>query len=583
MKAYLTGRRALAAAVLVVMVVVGAILLQSGGSAKSRPLTNYTAIVSAIKGHTAKSARLDTYDGTIRVYLHNGTQLYGYYPGGDEKALVADLLAAKVPVQIPPPPPSSTLGKYLPSIIMLIAMAALLSFYLRKTMNIGALKDGGRAVKVPSTRLGDIAGYQHLMPSLTHVLRQFTDPADFSRLGARPLSGLLLVGPPGTGKTLIAKAMAGEAQIPVYELSGSSFVEKVAGVGPSRIRQVFKSARKHKRAILFIDEIDAIGRARGGVANDTSEREATLNQLLSEMNGFKDRSNILVIGATNRVELLDPALIRPGRFDRQIHVDLPDHRGRQEILEMYWAKLPHTEPIDLDLLSSRTVGMSGADLSNLVNEAALAAAQDGCAVVTQQHLLGVMTDVSLGPRRPWGMPDPLDRQIAAIHEAGHTVAAMFQPELSDPLSVSIIPRAGSGGHTNVPDLDRAFVTSARAFQQLVMLLAGRAAEIEQWGEEGFTQGASGDLKAATELATNMVTKWGMGSKSLAYMAEVDDDARQQIDLLLQNALTKAQGLVQSHWTEIQHISHLLQERGDLDRDALAAIKAAAPSGQASTL
>jgi cell division protease FtsH len=378
-------------------------------------------------------------------------------------------------------------------------------------------------------------------------------PDRFTSAGANAPKGVLLAGPPGTGKTLLARALAGEAGVPFFALSGSDFVETFVGVGAGRVRKVFDRAKAKGQAIIFIDEIDAIGKARGsGPANGASEeRENTLNQLLVEMDGFAG-SGVIVLGATNRHDVLDPALTRPGRFDRTVHVGLPDRVGRTRILEVHTASRTLADDVDLVGLARRTPGMSGAELEQLVNQAALEAARAASPAITAGHLDTALAITVLGRERRSAVITDRDRLITAHHEAGHALAALVLVHAEDPVSVTIVPRGGAGGVTWMGGNDHAYLTRREAVARLVVSMAGRAAE-ERLLDGDFTHGAAGDFSSATRLATQMVTEYGMsdlgvaavntdrmwGEEAAAVAAEVrrllDDALRDARDLVRANA------------------------------------------------
>ena len=357
----------------------------------------------------------------------------------------------------------------------------------------------------------DVAGCDESKQELEEIIDFLKDPTKFQRLGGRIPRGVLMVGPPGTGKTLLAKAVAGEANVPFFSISGSDFVEMFVGVGASRVRDMFAQAKKNAPCLLFIDEIDAVGRHRGaGLGGGNDEREQTLNQLLVEMDGFDDNQNVIVIAATNRPDVLDPALLRPGRFDRQVTVSNPDIKGREEILKVHVKKVPLAKDVKLDVVARGTPGFSGADLANLVNEAALLAARKNKRKVTLKEFDEAKDKVLMGAERKSMAMDEREKMNTAYHEAGHAICSLFT-EGSDPIhKATIIPRGRALGMVQqLPEKDRYSITRQQMMSRLVVAMGGRVAEEMKFGYDAVTSGASGDIQMATNLARSMVTEWGM--------------------------------------------------------------------------
>ena len=360
----------------------------------------------------------------------------------------------------------------------------------------------------------DVAGADEAKQELEEVIDFLKEPAKFQRLGGKIPKGVLLVGPPGTGKTLIAKAVAGEANVPFFSISGSDFVEMFVGVGASRVRDMFAQAKKNAPCLLFIDEIDAVGRHRGaGLGGGNDEREQTLNQLLVEMDGFEDNENVILIAATNRPDVLDPALLRPGRFDRQVVVSNPDKKGREEILKVHVKKVPLAKDVNLSVIARGTPGFSGADLANLVNEAALLAARKNKHKVTSKDFDEAKDKVMMGSERKSMVMDDSEKKMTAYHEAGHAIVSLHLPE-SDPLhKVTIIPRGRALGVTmQLPEKDKYSQSMTYLKSRLSILFAGRIAEEMLFGKEGVSTGASNDIQVATTIARKMVSEWGMSEE-----------------------------------------------------------------------
>jgi len=472
----------------------------------------------------------------------------------------------------------------------LLILGVLISFKkggFRKKKERVVVKDGQRLVQfetrdgtnglIPEVSFKDVAGCEEAIEDLQELAQFLKDPERYNKLGAKIPRGAILSGPPGTGKTLLARAVAGEAGVPFFSAAGSDFVEMYVGVGASRVRELFAKAKKSERAIIFIDEIDAIAKVRsqnGNQGND--EREGTLNALLHELDGF-NRSNVILLAATNRVELLDPAILRPGRLDRKISVPNPDRNGRFEILKIHARGKPLAEDADLELIAKRTPGMSGAELSSIINEAAIEAARRDLSEINASCLSDAVALIAMGRARKSAIVTEKDRLITAWHEAGHTITALLHPDSPDPVSVSITPRGHAGGITWMSGSDDLYLQRKQAAAQLVVALGGRAAE-EIILEGEFTQGPSSDLQRATDLATMMVNNYGMTRRGLT-VRESDKDTHEVVEELLSNALVDARELLLNNiplmesivtrllevetleYTEILEIKNKLKERG----------------------
>ena len=371
------------------------------------------------------------------------------------------------------------------------------------------LMEGGKV----TTTFKDVAGCEEAKQDVQELVDFLKDPTKFQKLGGKIPRGVLMVGPPGTGKTLLARAVAGEAKVPFFSISGSDFVEMFVGVGASRVRDMFDQARKHSPCIVFIDEIDAVGRHRGaGLGGGHDEREQTLNQLLVEMDGFEANDGIIVVAATNRPDVLDPALLRPGRFDRQVVVDLPDLRGREQILKVHMRKVPVSSEVDPLVIARGTPGFSGADLANLVNEAALFAARYADKKVEQSHFDLAKDKIMMGPERKSMMLTDDQKKLTAYHESGHAIVGRLMPEHDPVYKVTIIPRGRALGVTMfLPEEDKYMQSKQYLLSRIATLFGGRIAEEIIYGKQQITTGASNDIEVATGIATNMVTKWGLSS------------------------------------------------------------------------
>ncbi len=529
---------------------------------------------------TTGSPQVDA-DGSFA--LPEGQQVVAAFNDGYGRDLAAAFSAAGVPFTGEPRPEPDRLTPVLTNLLPALIIVGFLLWFVARKGGFGQYGKSSRGpAAVPTTRFCDVAGADEAVSELREVVELLHDPEKFATSGATVPRGFLLEGPPGTGKTLLARAVAGEAGVPFFSLSGSEFVEMFVGVGASRVRDVFAKARKHERAIIFIDEIDAIGKARGNGpssgAND--EREATLNQLLVEMDGFEG-SGIITLAATNRADVLDQALLRPGRFDRRIAVPAPDRVGRTRILELHTQGRRLGDDVDLVSLARRTPGMTGADLAALVNAATLEAARQGADEVTASHLESALSTAMLGRERRSAVTTDRDRTITAWHEAGHTLAALLQEHADDPVTVTIVPRGPAGGVTWMSGNDNAFLTQEEARAKLVTAMGGRAAE-ERLLDGSFTQGAAGDFQHATELATNMVTRYGMSTLGVASLSPeqvvngpLATQVHTAVNELLDEALGQARALLQANAALLQavadgllleetlHLADILRLQGEL--------------------
>ncbi|MBR4106813.1 MAG: ATP-dependent zinc metalloprotease FtsH [Alphaproteobacteria bacterium] len=449
----------------------------------------------------------------------NGTRFYTYAPY--DPNMVENLRSHNVKVTaVPEDNTSSNLWGILVSWFPMLLLIGVWVFFMRQASvgNNKAMSFGkSRARLIENTKkvtFADVAGADEAKQELEEIIDFLKDPAKFQRLGGKIPRGVLMVGPPGTGKTLLARAVAGEADVPFFSISGSDFVEMFVGVGASRVRDMFAQAKKNSPCLLFIDEIDAVGRHRGaGLGGGNDEREQTLNQLLVEMDGFEDKENVIVIAATNRPDVLDPALLRPGRFDRQVTVTNPDKKGREEILKVHVKKVPLAKDVNLSVIARGTPGFSGADLANLVNEAALLAARKNKTKVTSKDFDEAKDKVLMGAERKSMVMDEAEKRNTAYHEAGHAICSLFVEE-TDPIhKATIIPRGRALGMVQqLPEKDQYSYSKTKMLSRLVIMMGGRVAEELKFGAKKVTSGASSDIAAATNLARSMVTEWGMSEK-----------------------------------------------------------------------
>ena len=449
----------------------------------------------------------------------NGTRFYTYAPY--DPTMVENLRKNDVKVNATP---EDTTGDNLWGLFIswfpMLLLIGVWVFFMRQANagNNKAMSFGkSRARLIENTKkvtFADVAGADEAKQELEEVIDFLKDPAKFQRLGGKIPKGVLMVGPPGTGKTLLAKAVAGEADVPFFSISGSDFVEMFVGVGASRVRDMFAQAKKNAPCLLFIDEIDAVGRHRGaGLGGGNDEREQTLNQLLVEMDGFEEKENVILIAATNRPDVLDPALLRPGRFDRQVTVTNPDKKGREEILKVHVKKVPLAKDVNLSVIARGTPGFSGADLANLVNEAALLAARKNKTKVTSKDFDEAKDKVLMGTERKSMAMDENEKKLTAYHEAGHAICSLFVEE-TDPIhKATIIPRGRALGMVQqLPEKDQYSYSKTKMLSRLIITMGGRVAEELKFGPKKITSGASSDIAAATNLARSMVTEWGMSEK-----------------------------------------------------------------------
>ncbi|OYX42389.1 cell division protein FtsH [Candidatus Saccharibacteria bacterium 32-49-12] len=437
-----------------------------------------------------------------------------------EQGLEADPSTVEVQV-VPPSATGDTLWSLAVMIIPVVIIIAFFMFMMRQAQGqnnqaMGFGKSKARLYGMDKERVvfSDIAGNDNAKQDLKEVVDFLKSPKKYQELGAKIPKGVLLVGHPGTGKTMLARAVAGEAEVPFFSISGSEFVEMFVGVGASRVRDLFAKAKKNAPCIIFIDEIDAVGRKRGsGMGGGHDEREQTLNQILVEMDGFDANANVIVLAATNRADVLDPALLRPGRFDRRVNITLPERRDREAILKVHFKNKPTDESVNLDKLAAKTAGSSGADLANIANEAAIIAARNGRKKIINDDLTEAFEKVAIGPERKTKVMNDKEKELTAYHEAGHAVVGHVLPD-SDPVhKVTIIPRGGTGGVTwFLPPEDRSYTNVYEFKDILARAMGGRIAEKIMYGEDGITTGAGSDLRKATEIARDMVIEQGMGKE-----------------------------------------------------------------------
>jgi cell division protease FtsH len=480
-------------------------------------------------------------------------------------------------------------------IVPVVLIAAFFMFMMRQAqgqnnqaMGFGKSKAKLYGIDKEKVDFADIAGNDSAKQDLEEVVDFLKHPKKYEQLGAKIPKGVLLVGNPGTGKTMLARAVAGEANVPFFSISGSEFVEMFVGVGASRVRDLFAKAKKNAPAIIFIDEIDAVGRKRGsGMGGGHDEREQTLNQILVEMDGFETGTNVIVLAATNRADVLDPALLRPGRFDRRTNIMLPERRDREAILKVHFKKKPTDESVNLDALAAKTAGSSGADLANIANEAAIIAARRNAKKITNDDLTEAFEKVAIGPERKAKVMNEKEKQLTAFHEAGHAIVGHVLPD-SDPVhKVTIIPRGGTGGVTwFLPPEDKSYTNVYEFKDILARAMGGRVAEKIIYGSDGITTGAGSDLRKATEIARDMIIEQGMGGKlrdqvfhednggmmfdRMTHERPYSDDTAKEIDkeveVLIREAAGRAEAVIKANRPNLDKLAKALLEEETIGED-----------------
>lgn len=587
-------------AVIVLLVIGMVTMLQM--SATPGEHTTYSKVISEFDNYNVSGYTLDLGSGELQYTLKSdNTKKYkysvpnvslflqdtqGYRKAYNEKNPDSQLVEDFYPVS-----DNSFLLSFLPYLLMVALMIGFTFVIMRQASGGGKMSQLSKAnartqpSNGPKITFADVAGAEEEKEEMSEIVDFMKNPRKYQELGAKIPRGVLLLGPPGTGKTLLAKAVAGEANVPFFSISGSDFVEMFVGVGASRVRDLFDQAKKHTPSIIFIDEIDAVGRQRGtGLGGGHDEREQTLNQLLVEMDGFTDNQGVIVIAATNRRDILDPALLRPGRFDRQITVGYPDIKGREAILRVHTKNKKLAPDISLATIAKGTAGFTGADLANLVNEAALLAARNNRKAITQPDIEEATIKVVAGPEKKSKVVSEEEKRLTAFHEAGHAVCT-FHCKTQDPVhQVSIIPRGMAGGYTmSLPEHDRSFRSKTQMEEEIIVLLGGRVAEKIVLDE--ISTGASNDIERATDLARSMITRYGFSEKlgpivyghdnsevflgrdysqgrnySENVAAEIDGEIRELIDTSYENA----KQILLSHRDQLDKVAHYLMEHEKID-------------------
>jgi len=560
---------------------------------------DYSTFISNVKNGAVSNVEIQ--GRTISGELTDGNQFTTYSPDYDP-GLIGDLLDNGVTIQAEPVEKTSLFMQIFISWFPMLLLIAVWIFFMRQMqggggknpMSFGKSKARMLSDDQVKVTFKDVAGVEEAKEEVAELVDFLRDPSKFQKLGGRIPRGILMVGSPGTGKTLLAKAIAGEAKVPFFTISGSDFVEMFVGVGASRVRDMFEQAKKHAPCIIFIDEIDAVGRHRGaGLGGGNDEREQTLNQLLVEMDGFEGNEGVIVIAATNRPDVLDPALLRPGRFDRQVVVPLPDIRGREQIINVHLRKVPAAEDVDARVIARGTPGFSGADLANLVNEAALFAARANKRLVSMEQLELAKDKIMMGAERRSMVMSDKEKELTAYHEAGHAIVGRLVPGHDPVYKVSIIPRGRALGVTMfLPTEDRYSYTKQQLESQISSLYGGRLAEEMIFGQEAVTTGASNDIQRATELAHNMVTKWGLSDnmgplsygedegevflgRSVTQHKSVSDLTAKQIDedvrAVINRNYDRAQQLLNDNMEKLHTMAQLLIKYETIDSGQIDAI------------
>jgi len=558
----------------------------------------YSQFLEAVRNGQIDSVTMQSTSGAKRLTgeTTNGQQFLVWAPSDDD-GLIADLENNDVEHETIEPEKRSVLVDIMISLLPVLLLVFLFIYFMRQMQ--GGMGGRGGAMSFGKSRaklqgedqvkvtFSDVAGVEEAKDEVVELVEFLKNPGKFQRLGGTIPRGVLMVGPPGTGKTLLARAIAGEAQVPFFSISGSDFVEMFVGVGASRVRDMFETAKKHAPCIIFIDELDAVGRHRGaGLGGGHDEREQTLNQLLVEMDGFEGHEGVIMIAATNRPDVLDPALLRPGRFDRQVVVPLPDLKGREQILGVHMKKVPISDNVSARDIARGTPGFSGADLANLVNEAALFAAREDSQSVTQDHFERAKDKIMMGAERKSLVMTEESKRLTAFHEAGHAIVGRIVPEHDPVYKVSIIPRGRALGVTMfLPEEDKYSQNKTELESQLASLFGGRVAEELIYGKEKVTTGASNDIERATSIARNMVSKWGLSDalgplsydenedevflgRSVTQHKNVSDETHRVIDKevrkIIDNAYSRAREILTKHDKQLHLMANALMRYETID-------------------
>jgi len=595
---------------LVAFLIVAGVLSSFNSTFKEKEKIGFASLVESVRSGEVEKITVE--GNSLSAKFNDGSVKEAQKEGGESLAGLFDIYGlskdeiAKVSIEGKNP---GGFGYWAAAIVPFLLPILLIVFFIwfmlrqvqganNKAMMFGqstAREDNqGKSDNKKKTTFADVAGNTEAKQELEEVVEFLRHPAKFEKLGARIPRGVLLVGPPGTGKTLLARAVSGEAKAPFFHMSGSEFVEMFVGVGASRVRDLFKRAKKSAPAIVFIDELDAVGRQRGtGLGGSHDEREQTLNQILVEMDGFETGTNVIIMAATNRPDVLDPALLRPGRFDRRVTIDLPDIREREAILNLHSKDKPLAENVNLRKVAERTPGFSGADLFNLLNEAAILTARNDKHKIAQDSIMVSIEKVMLGPERKSFIMSEKEKKITAYHEAGHAVVAHCLPEADPVHKVSIISRGSAGGYTlKLPSEDKRFHTKSEFLSDIAVLLAGHAIESEIFGD--ITTGASSDLKRATSLARQIVTVFGMSEKlgprtfgrkeELIFLGKEISEQRdysdqtaftidEEISRFIDEGYLRSKKVIKDNMSKVEKVAQELLQKESIERDEFEALMA----------
>jgi cell division protease FtsH len=596
----------------VILVVLMSVFQGFSGNTRSTPQLAYSEFLGQVRQGNVAEVVIE--DQLIRGQLKSGTRFSTVSPESDNRSMIGTLIDNGVKFDGELPRQTPLLLQLLFNAFPILLLIGVWIYFMRQmqgggggrgAMSFGKSKARMLNADQVKVTFADVAGVEEAKQEVSELVDFLKDPGKFQKLGGKIPRGVLMVGSPGTGKTLLAKAIAGEAGVPFFAISGSDFVEMFVGVGASRVRDMFEQAKKHAPCIIFIDEIDAVGRHRGaGLGGGHDEREQTLNQLLVEMDGFEGSEGVIVIAATNRPDVLDPALLRPGRFDRQVVVPLPDVRGREQIMKVHMRAVPLADSVKPGIIARATPGFSGADLANLVNEAALFAARGNKRLVDHEDFERAKDKIMMGAERRSMVMNDDEKKLTAYHEAGHAIVGLSVPEHDPVYKVSIIPRGRALGVTMfLPEEDRYSYTKTRLNSQIASLFGGRLAEEIIFGPEKVTTGASNDIERATDIARNMVTKWGLSDRlgPLAYSEDngevflgrsvtqtknisdetahvIDQEIRQVIDVNYR----RAKQIIENNLDKMHAMAEALIKYETIDSAQIARIMAGEPPGDPSS-
>ncbi|MGD8383865.1 MAG: ATP-dependent zinc metalloprotease FtsH [Lysobacterales bacterium] len=584
----------------IILLVLMSIFNHYGNVGNTSKEMTYTDFLNSVRNGTVAQVNIrSSADGnTIAGKDVNGKDFHTF--GMPDPDLVNDLIKHNVEITAQPPEQRSVILDLIINIIPVLLLVGLWVYFMRQMQGggggRGAMSFGKSKAKLQGedqikVTFADVAGVEEAKDEVEELVEFLRNPGKFQKLGGHIPRGVLMVGSPGTGKTLLARAIAGEAKVPFFSISGSDFVEMFVGVGASRVRDMFEQAKKHAPCIIFIDEIDAVGRHRGaGLGGGHDEREQTLNQLLVEMDGFEGGEGVIVIAATNRPDVLDPALLRPGRFDRQVVVPLPDIRGREAILKVHMRKVPLATDVKPRTIARGTPGFSGADLANLVNEAALFAARDSARDVSMDHFERAKDKIMMGSERRSMVMSDKEKKLTAYHEAGHAIVGRLVPDHDPVYKVTIIPRGRALGVTMfLPEQDKYSISLRQLNSQMASLFGGRVAEELTFGEDNVTTGASNDIERATQIARNMVTRWGLTTalgplayaedeeevflgRSVTQHKHVSDETARKIDIevrsIVENAHATARTLLEENHEKLEIMAEALLKYETIDSEQI---------------